>query len=278
MKADELDGIDQEFIKEFGRHFVSLTCDHWQGKKRESLERFVTSGFLISIRDVWFLATAGHVIEEINTLLKQEPQRSYHFGIIDNFGPDAAHEEIIPFDYINADKWATDLDSCGADFGLILIEPYYRRLIEKNNPSPFTEAQWQYTRNEPFEFHAIMGIPAETLQKGDLQRKQYAMAMIPVTEITELPSSIEPRPYPTLYAEIGSTLDIKSIKGMSGCPVFGFAKDEKGNWRYWIVAVQSTWFYDRNPRIIAASLFKDLAADADAFFDAVFENSEDDCR
>jgi hypothetical protein len=92
------------------------------------------------------------------------------------------------------------------------------------------------------------------------------MAMIPVTEITDLPPSITPRPFPTFYAALGPTPQIDSIRGMSGCPIFGFGTDRDGNRRYWIVAVQSGWYYERMPRIIYASRFKELAASAEAFF------------
>jgi hypothetical protein len=275
---EAIECIDETFLRGFGRHFVSLACDHCQPKKLETFDRFVASGFLLSIHDVWFLATAGHVITDIDRRIKQEPQRTYSFAIIDNFGPEAAHEHSIPFDYENATKWASDVDDSGADFGLILIEPYYRRLIEQNHPMPFTEAQWRYTRHDPFEFHAIMGIPAETLSKDDLDCRRFKMAMIPVKEIMQLPSSIEPRQYPTFYAEISSDLEIESIKGMSGCPIFGFAKDQDGNWRYWIIAIQSTWYPERNPRIIAASFFKPLATTAEAYFDGILNESGDDDR
>jgi hypothetical protein len=274
MGAESVDGLDERMIKEFGRHFISLTCDHHDPKKPGSLDRFVTSGFLMSIKDVWFMATAGHVIDAIITRMEQEPQRSYHFGLIDNFGADAKHEEIIPFDFKGALKWQTDLESTGADFGLILISPYYRRLMEANKPVPITEAQWRYTRDEPFEFHVIMGIPNETVTRTHVDFKQYTMAMIPVTEITELPPTIPRRPYPTFYATLGPTTGIKSIEGMSGCPIFGFAKDTGGLWRYWIVAVQSSWYYDRMPRIIAASLFRDLALEAEAYFEAEMEDED----
>jgi hypothetical protein len=221
------------------------------------------------------LARAGHVIKEINELLITQPGRTYHFGIIDNFGPEARFDHAIPFDYVNADTWATDVDTSGADFGLIHLEQFYRRLLETNNLVPLTEPQWQYTRHESFEFHALMRIPAETRSTAELHYKQYAMATIPHREITTLLPSITPTPYPTLYAETTVPLStIESIKGVSGCSVFGFAKDENGNWRYRIVAVQSTWYYERNPPIIAASSFKELAADAEAFFDGRVYDAE----
>ena len=271
MDGTQADDPDAKIIKEFGRHFVSLTCDYYDGKKKGSGERFVTSGFLMSIADVWYMATAGHVINDITKRMEQEPQRTYHFGIIDNFGSDARHGEIIPFDFRDALKWTTDHEITGADFGLILIEPFYRRLIEANHPMPFTEKQWRYERVEPFEHYFMMGIPAETVKKVNAEEKQYEMAMMALTELKELPPGIEPRPYPTFYGELGPTRHINSIKGMSGCPIFGFAKDDQGNWRYWIVAVQITWYPERTPRIIAASLFKELALDAEAYFAELLE-------
>ena len=276
MEAQKLEDLDAKLFKEFGCHFISLTCDHHDPKKEGSLERFVTSGFLLSINDVWYMATAGHVIDAIVARMQREPNRSYHFGIIDNFGPEATHDEIIPFDFQGALKWTTNADKTGADFGLILIWPHYRRLIEVNKPTPFTEEQWQYKRDEPFEFHIIMGIPTETVNRVSLERKLYEIVSIPVTQIKELPSSIQPSPYPTFYAEMGPTPGIESIEGMSGCPIFGFAKDREGRWRYWIVAVQSGWYSDRMPRIITGSLFKDLAADAKAYFADLMRSFEDD--
>lgn len=266
MDEDKLVELDSRIVKAFGSHFLSLTCDHCDPTTSKAIDQFVTSGFLLSINDIWFLATAGHVIDQIMSLIDENPNRTFYFAIVDNFGVAATHQESIPFDFKGALKWRTVESETDADFGLVMIEPHYRRLIEANKPTPFSEQQWRYKRDEPFEFHVIMGIPAETFKKGNPTRKDFELVIIPVTEITELPPSIPPRPFPTFYAELGPTPHIKSIEGMSGCPIFGFAQDREGHWRYWLVAVQSGWYYQRMPRIIYASRFKELAASAEAFF------------
>ena len=212
-----------------------------------------------------------HVINDITKRMEQEPQRTYHFGIIDNFGSDARHGEIIPFDFRDALKWTTDHEITGADFGLILIEPFYRRLIERITRCHSQKSNGGINGSNPSSIYFMMGIPAETVKKVIAEEKPYEMAMMALTELKELPPGIEPRPYPTFYGELGPTRHINSIKGMSGCPIFGFAKDDQGNWRYWIVAVQITWYPERTPRIIAASLFKELALDAEAYFAELLE-------
>jgi hypothetical protein len=271
MSDAGIDDLDSMIVRQFGRHFVSLTCDHQHPGKPATFERFVTSGFLLAINDQWYIATAGHVIDNIIARMGQEPQRVYSFGIIDNFGADAKHHEVIPFDFKNALTWKTDPNVTGADFGLIWIPPFYRRLMEANNPQPFVKEQWRYERDEQFEGYAMMGIPSETVTKSSLDEKNYRMAMFPLKEITELPEGITPSRYPTFYAELGPTPYIESIEGMSGCPIFGFAMDEAGRLRYWVVAVQSGWYRDRMPRIITASLFKCLASAAEDHFNLVLE-------
>jgi hypothetical protein len=72
--------------------------------------------------------------------------------------------------------------------------------------------------------------------------------------------------------KLAATEGLESIRGMSGCPIFGFATDEEGNWRHWIVAVQSGWY--PNCRIIYATRFIEIVRDAINYFDALVERYE----
>ncbi|MGH7193449.1 MAG: hypothetical protein ACREJM_07930, partial [Candidatus Saccharimonadales bacterium] len=42
-------------------------------------------------------------------------------------------------------------------------------------------------------------------------------------------------------ARIHKEADIETIEGMSGGPIYGFRFDDRGNLRYHIVALQSSW-------------------------------------
>jgi hypothetical protein len=266
--ADDNENEQRNALAEIARTFIGLSCTHFITRTGQDRRKFVVSGFLLSIRGLWYMATAGHVLEDISKLMAENPDRTFLFGIIDNFGPDAKHDTTIPFALRDALHWRTD-DDTGADFGLICIDDHYRRQMETNPTIPISEAQWDYVRTEPFDFHLMVGIPAETLDQGLDNRINFSIASIPLTELSEsdLPDTITPNSYPTFYAKLAPTQGLASIKGMSGCPIFGFARDENGNWRHWIVAVQSGWY--PNQRIVYAGRIIALVSDAASYFDAL---------
>jgi hypothetical protein len=63
--------------------------------------------------------------------------------------------------------------------------------------------------------------------------------MISVQRLEVVPAGHE-KQYPRLTAVIRDPIPLKSIVGMSGGPIIGFAGDER-ELRYWIVALQSAW-------------------------------------
>jgi hypothetical protein len=53
----------------------------------------------------------------------------------------------------------------------------------------------------------------------------------------ELPASV----YPWFIGRVLPLSGLSSIVGMSGGPIFGLKKMPNGEWRYWVVALQSWW-------------------------------------
>ena len=62
-------------LGELARTFIGLSCSHFITKTGQDRRRFVASGFLLSIDDLWYLATAGHVLESISKLMADNPDR-----------------------------------------------------------------------------------------------------------------------------------------------------------------------------------------------------------
>ncbi len=59
------------------RHFVSVTWIDRTTGERESANKgigapFEMSGFVVSVSDQWYLATAGHILEDLNLLRRRD--------------------------------------------------------------------------------------------------------------------------------------------------------------------------------------------------------------
>jgi hypothetical protein len=138
----------------------------------------------------------------------------------------------------------------------------YRDLMEKNGIVPITEEAWGPVELE-YDRFAMLGVPIERCEASEVQSdvkgaKLYHVSrdllQIGVKRLTDVPERMF-RTVPCLYGQIGDPLLIddeimlKSIAGMSGCPVYGF-KDNK----YWVVGMQSHW-YDKSHQTRAVAVW-----------------------
>ena len=226
------------------------------------------------MNDIWYLATAAHVLEQIDDLLSTHPERTYAFRIVDHLDPESKHKLSIPFDYRGSIRFQTDHKAGGADFGLIHISPFYRRQMEANPQTPVDERNWRIEMDFEPVVHMILGIPNEAVSpvgemivgRDTTNYQRFEVVGLQVKQIPEPPPGIPTYDYPTFWAELGET-ELKSIEGMSGCPILAFGKTKDGEVKYGVIAVQSGWYSKRMPRIICGFDFKALMHDAEAYFD-----------
>ncbi len=68
---DEINNLDenQQAIHWLSRHLVGLSCSHFVRKDGSDPRYFIISGFLVSMKGMWYLATASHVLQEIDQLI-----------------------------------------------------------------------------------------------------------------------------------------------------------------------------------------------------------------
>jgi hypothetical protein len=88
---------DLDFVRFFSRHLVSLGCIY--ERRTEAGEwvekRFFISSFVFRLKGIWHLATAGHVLEEIEQFLAQPGERNERFVLLDGFVPEAKYEYLL---------------------------------------------------------------------------------------------------------------------------------------------------------------------------------------
>ena len=248
------------------RHYVSFSYYARSAEiiaHRGVAQPCVCSAFVMKVRGVWCLVTAGHVLDGI------EAERSaglqlVSFRLWDGWAVGAQHTNYVPFDFFELPKIRVNQD--GLDYGLILLRPLLVENLAANGVVPVGEEQ--YERDWPSEFHAysMVGTPGTTVRldrRGDRDTTLTQSAWIMHLERIDDPPAELVQPNARFYARILASDESPEwtqiggdISGMSGGPILGMRRDADGL-HYWVVAVQSGWLASR--RIIAACYFQDFA-------------------
>jgi hypothetical protein len=271
---------DPDHLRFLGRHFVALTCRIKREGAADEGTYFAASGFIISVHQVWFLITAGHIFTEIEQA-KQQGTQFTNWHLDDTFalpkkrsvfvdGPRAP--ETIPFDLdAQAKAFYFDEDE-GTDYAFIHVPPYYERLLRANGVTPFEEEHWTVDEGlRPADRVELVGIPAD--QITELSTPGLVKKTLVALPLHRTDDSDETAKYPhLLHAHVpdisGSGLQgFEHIRGMSGGPIIGFWKQPDGSETLRILAIQSRW--NRSTKTIIAHPAPAVAEHLKNFLEAV---------
>ena len=252
---------EANFLEFFCRHLVGL-CVTYRHKNSEDTgqpARFAAcSGTLIMIRDAVLYLTAGHVLKKLDELRAHDRVEITDAALADTFGWKRISDVPIPFDLKNARLFYLDDKEEGLDFGVIVLEPHYVRLLVKNGVAALTEENWIHQHTVRYDGYAMLGFPEELASErvsasGD---GSVSPVMFAVKRLQSVPDDRSPTRHPEFVGQLDPGLSLSSVKGMSGGPIFGFKL--KPEPRYWIVALQSSW--DRHKRIVYGCDLSTLAS------------------
>ena len=233
------------------KHIVVMTWFDQDVKKDvgDEWRYFAISGFVMSFEDKWFLATAGHIVRDIEENRLGGLTRVRAMAIIDHGGVEAKHTDAFPFDYDGAEKyWVVDND--GLDFGFIEIQEFYRRTMEANDVVPISESQWDQEEGQEFEENVVIGLPCnQQIRLGDISAGKSTLegrAQIVVMPILNVRDDDAPPQKSTsvIYAKCRDKKveKLEHVDGFSGSPVFGIGpKNEDGTIPYRVIAMQFAW-------------------------------------
>jgi hypothetical protein len=240
---------DEDVVRFFSRHLVSLSGWYHATRPNEEeadqLQFFSYSGFIISFNGLWCLATAGHILEDLEQHLIEGTIRVVRYALLDDFGPDVISHDPIPFDYGRAPKYYINNEEAGLDFALIGLGSYYQGLLQANGIVAVSHENWRKQNEVDFGKHMVIGLPQKAIEasswksQGKVHFEAFVRPMtIDIEKLNELPEGIRETRYPRFIGKINGDLPIDSIIGMSGGPILGFSKEAD---KYWIVAIQSSW-------------------------------------
>src|SRR5665213_2251271 len=151
----------------FSRGIVSLGWFDQTGPRADENEGngrlFTVSAFVVSVQGIWFLMTAGHVIDGIEQAIAAG-QKLTSFHIDDNWSGRKVPDNTFAFDYARSNKFFINDPKSQADYGAIWLTDYTRTMLE-GRIQPFDETDWRMLPNDfdQFERYVICGFPAQLL-------------------------------------------------------------------------------------------------------------------
>jgi hypothetical protein len=241
MEPDELSA--KTFLLNLGQHLVAM-CGSYvpltdKGEPAGPATFYSYTGTILEIFDTWFIATAGHCLQSIKDATDHPKIRVEAQVLADYFGPKATNDTPIPFKPL--EQGYLFIDEEGLDYGFVVVSDLWKKNLERNGIVPFTSRQWKFPANLAFERYAVVGFPDEyTDGSATLNSTSMTGYVNPAYVPVERMSDDTSKTFPRFKGRILDKGNQKSIKGMSGGPIFGFFH-EAGEAKYLLVALQSTW-------------------------------------
>lgn len=227
---------------------------------------FAISAFVISVRGVWFLVTAGHILHDLSQRLNAG-RRIIKSRLMDGLAP-GPHLPPVVFALSHEPEWYVDTDD-RQDYGLIPLRPLYATQLAAGGVIPLAEPAWTDIP-EQADLYFLLGFPKQAKRidvsvcghSGNVAL-EIGTPLLPVQRIQEPPAALRSTT-PRLYARVpigtgtvnGREITLTDLDGMSGGPVFAVKQQPDGRWRLWVVAVQSSWV--RESRVLAACYIRPL--------------------
>jgi hypothetical protein len=229
------------------RHFVALTGSYVEvdgaGNHVGKVRHFAYSGFIVAIRGVWCLMTAGHVIEGINVAIKHPKMKLLQCGLMDYFGLGAKVKNPTPISY--EFEHVIHIDRHGMDMGMIPLRPLYQSSLEANGVIPIPSAGWSGYSMPKCEQFVLLGLPEENIEPVEGTEHHSSglkVHLVYVTLKAEPTPSIDPESkMPRFAARLDEGGELKSVVGMSGGPIIGVRRRPDEGWEYACVAIQGSW-------------------------------------
>jgi len=222
------------------------------------------AGFLLRVRDDWFLVTAGHVLDDLARPWASH-RRPVAMSMVDGLVEEKTGSDQFPIGTDTRRFVAINTDE-GIDFGLIPLNALEIALLSANGKVPVTRELISLPAPQ-MNAYLLWGVPRDgappqetcwvkCVDTPDGPRFAYSVRSPIMRVRPQDPPARMRRAYPELFMHIprqfedstGQQFQVDSIVGTSGGPLWG--ADLK-NHRYWLVGVQSRW--DAVPRILAAN-------------------------
>jgi hypothetical protein len=257
--------LDGRIAAWFSWHLVTLevayTVKH-RNKPHEDARTYL-SGFLLWEKlsgdegaTIW--VTAGHCMQRIEKELLGKPEHyaNVRFRFVDTLHDAVVFDLPVPFDYVaeSIKGWLVHTNErgvgLGLDYGVIFLRPHYSRPRAANWIRPVAGENWKGTP-AAFDKYFMLGLPAKRVGPDVQGIWSATPSMVEITRLDERPDCFGEQTDDMFYGVADPDSEVRNIEGMSGGPIVGLKRGDDGVARYWVIAVQSSWY--RAGRVVCAS-------------------------
>lgn len=240
-----MDADIRDLQRWLNRHLVSMVLIYWHLDEKGNSEGkpliAACSGFVMTFGEAWFLATAGHVLKELDELIAHPFVKVVDSFLVDSLGSQATHKDHIPFTYEENKRGYAYAD--GLDYGLVALSYNDRLLLEANGIVPVAIENWLNQDIDRCKGFALIGIPMDWVsheRRGTSDGLVIGALLASVKRLHEPPPGADEVKYERFMGELSRKMETEhGLEGASGGPIVGFYDDEQGKLSYWVVALQS---------------------------------------
>jgi hypothetical protein len=224
--------MNDSTIETIGHHIVSFSYQYYyKDETIQETKKIAISGWILSIRGIWYFLTAGHSIQSFEAL-KNSGALIYSCLFENSSNISTLMPQAVALDLEGLNFFHIYKKESGIDFGMILIPSPVRALLEKNGIIPLVEDHWNKINQIVFARDSFYLIGAsQTLTNAD----ERPLLFLHIEEID--PVETEEKPDGSFKGHL-LTHASDRIKGLSGGAIFGFSKAFD---QYWLVALLSGW-------------------------------------
>lgn len=223
----------------------------------------LASSFVLEVRGKWFLITAGHFLRQIDDAVAANGQVKVQLA--DGLSSKGKFRMLLPYPYSRNECCVIDKD--GLDFAVLPISPLMQETMKANGTKSLGLDCIRNAAPPDAEF-SLHGLPTELIvDLSDESRDSFLLSstLLRLDRLPTCPPSITDEPGLSFYGRLRDGMQIKSIKGMSGGPIFAVGINDLGKKVYWLVAVQSCW--DSKTKEIAGCLVRPIAEAVETYIE-----------
>lgn len=247
-------------IRWFQRNIIGLLI---AGLSEGQFQYSVYTGFLLRHRDHLLWLTAGHVVDEIESILSSKGFKPSRICWLDDYDNQNANAVLVHRKNMEMRSWKNE----NLDFGIIVPSLLdVGNLLSNNKVEVIEESIWKgLNQAEPEGYYAIgyprpwtRHTPNRVSDKQILHSIEADLAILPIEQIPAPQDLADSESWSDDTAFYGKILpykdfpefDVEEVKGMSGGPILSVERDPSGRIRYRLVGIIQSWF--RSKAIIRA--------------------------